>query len=134
VVSITLPSATVQKLRVYIGSVLYNGIGFKVALYDSNDNLMTNGSATLNISDSGSWKEVAVTNQHVPAGTYHIAWTAFSGGYFDVKYRYRNGTGTTRLSDQTVFAGYWGFPQNPLTGTSYTLGGSDAAGVCTSGQ
>ena len=131
VVSITLPAATVQKIRVYIGSVLFNGIGFKVALYDSNNNLMTNGSATLNVSDSGRWKEVSVTSRNVSAGTYRIAWVAFTGGYFDVRYRYQNGNGTTRLSDQTMLGGYWGFPQNPLTGTSYTLGGSDAAGVCT---
>jgi len=131
VVSITLPATTVQKLRVYIGSVLYNGTGFKVALYDSNDNLITNGSATLNISDSGRWKEIPVTNRNVPAGTYRIAWTAFAGGYFDVRYRYKNGTGTTRLSDQTAHGGYFAFPQNPLTGTSYTVGGRDAAGVCT---
>ena len=130
VVSITLPAATVQKVRVYIGSVLFNGIGFKVGLYDSNNNLMTSGSATLNVSDIGRWKEVSVTSRNVSAGTYRIAWVAFSGGYFDVRYRYQNGNGTTRLSDQTLNGGYWGFPQNPLTGTSYTLGGSDAAGVC----
>jgi hypothetical protein len=130
VVNVNLSAMTVQKLRVYIGTVVGNGQPFKVALYNASNNLLTNTSGTLNAVDGGTWKELAVPNVTIPAGTYRIAWTALSGAT-SVRYRYQNGNGETRISDQTLRGGYFGFPQNPLvdSGTFYR-NGIDAAGAC----
>ena len=130
VVSMTLPTTTVQKLRVWISHVTYNGTDFKVALYDSANNLLRSSSGTLNISDSGTWKEIVVPSRNVSAGTYRVAWAALANGP-DVIYRYKSGTGQTRLSDQNSQGGYFGFPQTPLTDPyPYSRPGADAAGVC----
>ena len=121
---------TVQKLRVYVGTVVGNSQPFRVALYNVNNNLLTSASGTLNAVDAGRWKELAVPSVTIPAGTYRIAWTALSGAT-SVRYRYRNGNGQTRVSDQTLRGGYFGFPQNPLNdSTGSYRNGIDAAGVC----
>jgi hypothetical protein len=121
---------TVQKLRVYVGTVFGDGQPFRVALYDASGNLLTNTRGTLNGVDAGTWKELAVPNVTIPAGTYRIAWTALSGAS-SVRYRYRNGNGQTRVSDQTFYGGYFGFPQNPLNDSNgFYRNGMDAAGVC----
>ena len=130
VVDVNLSAMTVQKLRVYIGTVVGNGQPFKVALYNASNNLLTNTSGTLNAVDGGTWKELAVPNVTIPAGTYRIAWTALSGAT-SVRYRYQNGNGQTRVSDQTLRGGYFGFPQNPLNNSSsFYRNGIDAAGAC----
>ena len=130
VVDVNLSSMTVQKLRVYIGTVVGNGQPFKVALYNASNNLLTNTSGTLNAVDGGTWKELTVPNVTIPAGTYRIAWTALSGAT-SVRYRYQNGNGQTRISDQTLRGGYFGFPQNPLNNSnSFYRNGIDAAGAC----
>src|SRR5258707_11642348 len=82
VVSMTLPATTVQKLRVWISHVTYDGTDFKVALYDSADNLLRSSSGTLNISDSGTWKEIVIPSRNVSAGTYRLAWAAIGKGPF----------------------------------------------------
>jgi hypothetical protein len=122
---------TVQKLRVYIGRVdPGDPQPFRVALYDASYNLLTNTSGTLTVVDAGTWKELAVPSVTVPAGTYHIAWTALSGPT-SVRYRYQNGNGETLISDQTLHGGYYGFPQNPLNNSArFYRTGIDAAGVC----
>jgi len=130
VVDVNLSATTVQKLRVYVGTVVGNGQPFRVALYDASNHLLTNTSGTLNAVDGGRWKELVVPNVTIPAGTYRIAWTALSGAT-SVRYRYRNGNGATRVSDQTLFGGYFGFPQNPLHDSNgFYRNGIDAAGVC----
>jgi hypothetical protein len=59
-----------------------------------------------------------------------VAWAAQANGA-EVVYRYKSGTGQTRLSDQGSQGGYYGFPQNPLTDPyPYSRPGADAAGVC----
>src|SRR5262249_59888376 len=128
VVDVNLSAMTVQKLRVYIGTVIGNGQPFRVALYNANGNLLTNTIGTLNVVDAGTWKELVVPSVTIPAGTYRIAWTALSGPT-SVRYRYQNGNGQTLISDQTLHGGYYGFPQNPLIdGGSYRRNGIDAAG------
>jgi hypothetical protein len=130
VADVNLLAMTVQKLRVYIGTVVGNGQPFRIALYDASNHLLTNTSGTLNAVDGGRWKELVVPNVTIPAGTYRIAWTALSGAT-SVRYRYRNGNGATRISDQTLFGGYFGFPQNPLHDSNgFYRNGIDAAGVC----
>jgi hypothetical protein len=128
-VSVTLGAGTVQKLRVYVQTVGYNGTSFKIALYDNSLNLVVSpATATLNISDSGAWKEVTVPDTAITAGTYKIAWTALANG--GVAYRYQNGHGTTRLSNQGYHGGFAGFPTNPLVDDSgFNYSGAEAAGV-----
>ena len=130
--SITLGAGTVQKLRVYIGTCTYDGTPFKIALYDNSLNLLvSNTSVTVNAADSGTWKEVTVPDTVITAGTYKIAWTALAGSS-DMVYRYQNGNGTTKLSDQTRHGGFFGFPTNPLVddlGSDFNYSGVEAAGV-----
>ena len=132
IVSITLGAGSVQKLRVYIGTCSYDGTWLKIALYDNSLNLLvSNTSVTVNAADSGTWKEVTVPDTVITAGTYKISWTALAGSSGMV-YRYQNGNGTTKLSDQSRHGGFSGFPTNPFVdalGSDLSYAGVEAAGV-----
>ena len=134
-VIVSLPTGTVTKLRVYIQDCVFDATGFKIALYDMSGSDAANisqgdTSGVVNIADGGAWKEFTLgTGISVSSGNYRVAWTA-QASPSDMHFRYKNGTGNTRLSDMTAHGGYTGFPYSPLTDPySFSVGGSEAAGA-----
>jgi len=122
---ITLSTGGVaKKIRIKFGTIVFDGTGFKIALYDSSGStLLASTTGTVNIADSNTVKEFAISPVSVTATTYMVAFKAQANTGLD--YAAKSGTSATAQYDHPTYAS---FPASTLA-TPFANPSTASAGI-----